>query len=200
MGRFDKVFEKGKGKMGEEVPDECLAALRAASEVIGEKCNIKTQGKVVEIDKKRKRDPCWNVMDAIVAIIDALVVDQILKLSVEDHGFEVIKTQPENKEFTCFGIGKSYIGPDTWVEEPYQIKSETDIEFIRRELKRAIDAQKENVIKEANMLIRPLKIFDFKVGAIRFERFIETKYRSGVIMYDLEAKVKQMPTLFLIKE
>ena len=69
MGRFDSIFEKGgKGKMGEEkkfvapeikrveiesrtakkpifkpkgeVSDECLAALRASSEVIGEKCKF----------------------------------------------------------------------------------------------------------------------------------------------------------------
>lgn len=43
MGRFDKIFKRGeKGKMGEpkEVSEECLAALRAASEVIGEKCEF----------------------------------------------------------------------------------------------------------------------------------------------------------------
>lgn len=178
-------------KPKDEVSEECLAALRAAREVVDEKCEI--TGTPIE---KRKRDPCGNVMGGLVGVIDALVVDQILKLSVVDHGFEVTKMQPENKEFTCFGIGNSDIGPDTWVEEPYQIKSETDIEFIRRELKRAIDAQKEILIKDANMMIRPLKITDFKVENIRFERFIETEYRSGVIKYDLEVKVKQLKFFF----
>ena len=41
MGRFDKIFEKrGKRKKGEVVSDECLAALHAASEVIGDKCEF----------------------------------------------------------------------------------------------------------------------------------------------------------------
>lgn len=185
------------------VSDGCLAALHAASEVIAEKCSIKSQEEeeivIAERLKKqdKKRKPCWNVMDGLTAVISALVggvltEDNTFKLSIEDHDFEVTKMPPKNKEFACFGIGKSYIGPDTWVEDPYQIKSETDIEFIRRELKRVIDAQKENIIKEANMLVIPLKITDFKVGDIRFERFIETKYRTGVIIYDLEVKVKRL--------
>ena len=37
MGRFDKIFEK-RGK--EVVSDECLAALRASSAVISEKCKF----------------------------------------------------------------------------------------------------------------------------------------------------------------
>jgi len=239
MGRFDKIFEKGgKGKMGEEkkkfvvpkierieieprvakkpifkpkekVSDECLAALRASSEVIGERCGEKGSDECLAtlrassevIGEKCKFTPpakkektCWRVIDAITAIIDTFVIDNTLKLSIEDHGGDVIKMQPENEEFTCFGVGRSYIGPNTWVEDPYQIRSEADFDFIRREFKRAIGAQKENLIKEANMLIKPyhLKITDFKIrGDLGFESFSETGFREGEIIYGLEVKVGQ---------
>lgn len=38
MGKLDKVF--GKGETESIVTDECIATLKAASEVIGEKCKF----------------------------------------------------------------------------------------------------------------------------------------------------------------
>ena len=41
MGRFDKIFGKGeKGKRGEEVNEDCLAALKASAAVVSEKCQL----------------------------------------------------------------------------------------------------------------------------------------------------------------
>ena len=76
-GRFDKIFEKGgKRKMvekGEEVSDECLAALRAASEVIGEKCKYTPPSpKGVSVSdalpflKKLVKDGVYSDMDEAV--------------------------------------------------------------------------------------------------------------------------------------
>jgi len=53
MGKFSRFMKREKGKMGEEVvSDECLAALRAASEVIGEKCKFTppTPAKTIEVE------------------------------------------------------------------------------------------------------------------------------------------------------
>jgi len=45
MGRFDKIFKKGRGEDNLEVNDTCLAALKAAGEVIHEKCKFTPSAK-----------------------------------------------------------------------------------------------------------------------------------------------------------
>ena len=43
MGRFDKIFKKGK--KGEELNEECLAALKASAAVLSEKCQLQHKDK-----------------------------------------------------------------------------------------------------------------------------------------------------------
>lgn len=61
MGRFDKIFKKGgKGKMGEEVKDECVAFLKAVSEMMPEKCGF-TPKYSVEIEGTKVEVPAEGV-------------------------------------------------------------------------------------------------------------------------------------------
>ena len=176
--------------MGEEVGDECLAALRAASEVIGEKCKLIGRPPIGRRGRPRieeKRSPCWFVIGTITGVITWNILEPLLHIEVEESDFEVKEKREENKGFTCRGTMKFFARPRD------KASSKEELEMEGKHLKRAVEATKEKLMKGINedvlIVEEGLKITDFKIGDIKFERFEETGYEKGDILVDLEATV-----------
>jgi len=127
---MDGLME-GEKNMEGEVDDECLAALRAASEVIGEKCKFTpppTMNKNSFVQMFLEDTPkgiCWAIIGTIGAAINTIhfTEEKQEKYNFVDKGgmvTTVIKSELTNGTYKCDGHVSFYIKSKGFVDYMFQ--------------------------------------------------------------------------------
>ena len=190
-GQKKRPLDVAKRLAGEEgaVSDGCLAALRAASEVIGEKCGV--QGEKTDIFEKKS--PCWLVIGTIGAIIRFIVVEDVFRIYVKDTGHAVEEARQTNSELKCRGTFTMHIEPRGVGSFPQSYYDEAVLEKIVRDVKKKIEEDKEHLtelaLKDVLLYGEGLKVMDFGIDDIKFEPDEGQGYSEADIILRLHAIV-----------